>query len=94
MVPVTPPAHRDGRIALAPVARFELFDALTPSLSVPVLEMARSAGTTGFRSFQDTTSSECRIRRMMQFWKIVCGKTALLASGKPFSPSTTAIKIS
>src|SRR5829696_7833923 len=54
----------------------------------------RSAGTTGFRSFQDTNSSECRIRCTMQVWMIVSGKTALIASGNPFRPSTTAMRMS
>jgi hypothetical protein len=30
----------------------------------------------------------------MQVWTIVCGKTALIASGKPLRPSTTASRIS
>src|SRR5271168_5133007 len=30
----------------------------------------------------------------MQVWTTVCGKTALMASGKPFRPSTTAIRMS
>lgn len=30
----------------------------------------------------------------MQVWTVVSGKAAVIASGKPFSPSTTAIRIS
>src|SRR3954464_3928426 len=54
----------------------------------------RSAGTTGFRSFHETNSSECRIRCTTQVWMIVSGKTALIASGNPFRPSTTAMRMS
>lgn len=42
------------------------------------------------RSFQDTKLSELRIRCTMQICPVVCGKTAPIASGKPFSPSITA----
>src|SRR5215204_5506192 len=34
----------------------------------------RSAGTTGLRSFQETNSSECRIRCTTQVWMIVSGE--------------------
>src|SRR3954468_14844921 len=54
----------------------------------------RSAGTTGLRSFHETNSSECRIRCTTQVWMIVSGKTALIASGNPFRPSTTAMRMS
>src|SRR5829696_4492620 len=54
----------------------------------------RSAGTPGLRSFQETNSSECRIRCTTQVWMIVSGKTALIASGNPFRPSTTAMRMS
>src|SRR6187402_2443977 len=54
----------------------------------------RSAGTTGFLSFHETNSSECRIRCTTQVWMIVSGKTALIASGNPFRPSTTAMRMS
>src|SRR5215204_4924635 len=37
---------------------------------------------------------EWRIRCTMQVCTTVSGKTALIASGKPFSPSTTAMRIS
>src|SRR3954464_13893735 len=53
----------------------------------------RSAGTTGFRPFHETNSSECRIRCTTQVWMIVSGKTALIASGNPFRPSTTAMRM-
>jgi len=56
--------------------------------------MARRAATAGFLSFHDTKSRECRIRCTMQVWTTVWGNTAVIASGKPFSPSTTAIRMS
>src|SRR5215207_8614340 len=46
------------------------------------------------RSFQEANSMEWRIRCTMQVCTTVSGKTALIASGKPFSPSTTAMRIS
>src|SRR6058998_982182 len=46
------------------------------------------------RSFQDAKSMEWRIRCTMQVCTTVSGKTALIASGKPFRPSTTAMRIS
>ena len=53
---------------------------------------------TGLRSFHDTNhdtkSSQLRIRWTMQVWTAACGKTAAIASGKPFRPSTTAIRMS
>ena len=49
---------------------------------------------TGLRSFHDTKSSELRIRWTMQVWTAACGKTAAIAPGKPFRPSTTAIRMS
>src|ERR1700730_16853916 len=47
-----------------------------------------------FRSFHDAKSMELRMRCTMQVCTIVCGKTALIASGKPFRPSTTAMRMS
>ena len=44
--------------------------------------------------FQEAKDIEARIRCTMQVWTTAFGKTAMMASGKPFSPSTTAIKIS
>src|SRR5829696_159478 len=46
------------------------------------------------RSFQEANSMEWRIRCTMQVCTTVSGKTALIASGKPLSPSTTAMRIS
>ncbi|MHC2696710.1 hypothetical protein ACVME9_009255 [Bradyrhizobium liaoningense] len=34
-----------------------------------------------------------RIKCTMQVWTIALGKTLLIASGKPFRPSTTAIRM-
>ena len=46
------------------------------------------------RSFQDTNARLLRIRCTMQVCTTVCGNTEVIASGKPFSPSTTAIRMS
>src|SRR5512132_801711 len=46
------------------------------------------------RSFQLVKASEFRIRCTMQVCIVVSGKTAPIASGKPFRPSTTAIRMS
>src|SRR5689334_10062266 len=56
--------------------------------------MPFSAPATGFRSFQDTKSRLWRSRWTMQVCTVACGKTAVIASGKPFRPSTTAISTS
>src|SRR5664279_4286670 len=56
--------------------------------------MVFSAVATALRSFHDAKSMELRIRCTMQVCTIVCGNTALIASGKPFRPSTTAMSTS
>ena len=38
--------------------------------------------------------SEWRTRCTIQVWTMACGKAAVIASGKPFSPPTTAISTS
>src|SRR3954463_15614338 len=48
------------------------------------------AAATGLRSFQDTKLRLWRSRWTMQVCPVACGKTAVIASGKPFRPSTTA----
>ena len=42
----------------------------------------------------DTKSSELRIRCTMQVCTMACGNTAVMASGKPLRPSTTATRMS
>src|SRR6185369_3769829 len=49
---------------------------------------------TSLRCCQPTSFSECRTRCTMHNCTSVCGKTLSIASGKPFSPSTQAIKMS
>ncbi len=49
---------------------------------------------TFLRSFQETKAKELRIRCTMQVCTAVRGNTVPMASGKPVSPSTTAIRIS
>ena len=46
------------------------------------------------RSFQDTNAKLFRIRCTMQVCTVVCGNTEAIASGKPLSPSTTAMRMS
>src|SRR4030081_2389978 len=46
------------------------------------------------RFFQDADAKECRIRWTMQVWIWASGNTAVIASGKPFNPSTMAISMS
>src|SRR3954471_22840027 len=53
--------------------------------------MVFRAAATGLRSFQDTKLRLWRSRWTMQVCTVACGKTAVIASGKPFRPSTTAI---
>ncbi len=53
-----------------------------------------SAATPGLRSFHDTKSRKCQIRCTMQVCTTVYGNAAVMASGKPFRPSTTAIRMS
>src|ERR687894_552475 len=56
--------------------------------------MSLSAAATGLRSFQETKSRLWRSRGTMQVCTVACGKTAVIASGKPFRPSTMAISTS
>src|SRR4051812_44552642 len=56
--------------------------------------MSLSAAATDFRSFQETKSRLWRSRWTMQVCTVACGKTAVIASGKPFRPSTTATSTS
>ncbi len=44
------------------------------------------------RFLYEENASESRTRWTMQVWIVVSGSTALIASEKPLSPSTTAIK--
>src|SRR3954469_9219090 len=46
------------------------------------------------RSFQETNARLLRIKCTMQVCTVACGNTEVIASGKPLSPSTTAIRIS
>src|SRR6478672_1293197 len=52
------------------------------------------AGRIALRSFRDTKARLLRIRWTMQVCTTVCGNTDVIASGKPLSPSTTAMRIS
>src|SRR3954452_9402926 len=56
--------------------------------------MSFSAAATGLRSFQETKSRLWRSRWTMQVCTMASGNTAVIASGKPFRPSTTAISTS
>lgn len=49
------------------------------------------AATTSLRSLKETKSRPLRKRWTMQVYTLAFGKTAVIASGKPFRPSTTAI---
>ncbi|VUX46776.1 conserved hypothetical protein [Candidatus Defluviicoccus seviourii] len=53
-----------------------------------------NAAATDLRSLYETKASEWRIRWTTQVCTWACGKTAVIASGKPFRPSTTAISTS
>src|SRR3954463_7099035 len=46
------------------------------------------------RSLQETNARLLRIKCTMQVCTVACGNTEVIASGKPLSPSTTAIRIS
>src|SRR6516165_10451089 len=52
------------------------------------------AGRIALRSFHDTKARLLRIRCTMQVCTTVCGNTDVIASGKPLSPSTTAMRMS
>src|SRR4051794_32169050 len=56
--------------------------------------MSLSAAATDFRSFQETKSRLWCSRWTMQVCTVACGKTAVIASGKPLRPSTTATSTS
>src|SRR5215204_3176338 len=49
--------------------------------------MSFSAAATSFRSFQETKSRLWRSRWTIQVCTVACGKTAVIASGKPLRPS-------
>ena len=53
-----------------------------------------SAAATAFLSCHEQNSSELRIKCTMHVCTHACGNTAVIASGKPFSPSTTEIRMS
>lgn len=82
-----PPALSYRGITLAPVAAASKASSPARPASASLARyIARSAGTTGLRSFQDTNSNEWRIRCTIQVCTTVCRETALIASGKPFRP--------
>src|SRR5215213_7806773 len=90
--PIAPPALGDRGIFAPPRADIERVERRLAGFGV--LGTVRSSPAMALRSFQEANSMEWRIRCTMQVCTTVSGKTALIASGKPFSPSTTAMRIS
>ena len=105
--PVAPPGQGDRRISAAPLAGGEGLQRRGTCIGVlglcrppsgrprPPCGPCRVRGTvaTGRVSPQHK-ASELRIRCTMQVWTWACGNTAVIASGKPFRPSTTAMSTS
>ena len=94
VLPVSPPALCDRRIFAAPGAGVEILQRLAARSASPARQVALSSAAIGLRSFHEAKSMELRMRWIMQVWTIVGGNTAAIASGNPFRPSTTAIKMS
>src|SRR4051812_19282313 len=92
--PVAPPALGDGRIFAPPRAGVEGVERRLAGFGVlGAIDRPQFAGDR-LASFQEANSMEWRIKCTMQVCTTVSGKTALIASGEPFSPSTTATRIS
>ena len=93
--PIAPSGLRDGGIFSPPGAGIESVELRVAGGGVlgPV-DLREGRRHEGLRSVLETNSSECRIRCTTQVWMTVSGKTALIASGNPFRPSTTAMRMS
>ncbi len=103
--PVPPPGQGDRRVFEPPFARGEGIQGLGVGVLglVDALERSRDrlailVGCAGIvaegRVSPQHKSSALRIRCTMQVWTWARGKTAVMASGKPFRPSTTAMRMS
>ena len=91
---MAPPALGNGDIAQAPFACFEGNQRVFGSLGIDGAINSLRSVANGLRSFHDTKSMLLRSKWTMHVWTMASGNTAVIASGKPLRPSTTASMIS
>jgi hypothetical protein len=77
-----------------PRASSKASSASRASFASLALWTAFDEAATDFRPFRERNAGEWRTRRTTQVCAVICGKAAVIASGKPFKPSTTAIRMS